>query len=1041
MNLASLSIKRPSLIMSLVVLMLVIGYICMNRMNVEMFPDMTFPMVSVTTIYSGAGPNELETQVSKVLEEQISTISGLKNVTSTNQDGVSVVLAEFLYETDATYDEQQVRDKISQSRNKLPDGVEEPVVKRVDPADRPILSLSMSADLPPAKLYDLADTTVKNGFEQVQNVGKVEIIGGTKREIHVILDKRKLKEYETSISAVSSKISGNSQNIPVGKVSQGARELTFRNIGEFQTVKKIEDVVVNFVGSDVPVKVKNLGEVKDTVEEIKTIGYLNGKSSILVNIYKQSGTNTVNVADSVLKKTNKLNDSLKNIQGSPKLNIIKDNSKAIKLNLVDMQETIYIGIFLAIIVVYLFLGNFRSTFITILAIPTSLIGAFIFMYLFGFTVNIITLMALSLAVGLLLDDAIVVRENIFRHMEKGETAEKAAQTGTNEVMLAVIATTLTVIAVFLPVGFLQGMMGQIFKQFGLTMVFIMCISLFDALTVAPLLSTYLMGKVVPNGKKNRSFWSAIIHAPAEWFNKVQDYMENIYEKIIRVTLKHKLLTVISVILIFILSLSTVFKIPMTFMSAQENGEFSVDLQAKPGTSLSQMNTYTLEIDDLLRKEKDIELVSTTVGNSNGESNVGSLFVKMVPFNKRKVTTSGMKEHIRKFLIPYKDALNPSVNDEGMGGSKSFDMVLTGNDLDELSKIADSLMIKFKNIPGLVDMDCNYKPGKPEFQIKMDPEKTAKFGVQSVSAGMELRGAVDGMLPGKYREKGLEYDIRVLLQEDQRDMSKEFNSMYVPNVNMQLVKLKNIADGELTSGPQKIYKRNRSRYIEITANLDKTGAIGNITSAAKQIMVNEKLPEGVGYEFTGSSEDFSDLTKNMMIAAVLAVIFVYLILVSLYESLIIPFTIMTALPLSIIGGLLALFVTNQGLDLFGMIGFIMLLGLSAKNSILLVDFTQKLMRRGLSREESLIEAGKTRFRPILMTTVALIAGMLPLALALSEMGSFRKSMGIAVIGGLISSTFLTLIVVPAIFGYLDTFRLWTRKLFGRPAERKIDLVKE
>ncbi|MEI7905137.1 MAG: efflux RND transporter permease subunit [Candidatus Firestonebacteria bacterium] len=1042
MNLAGLSIKRPSLIMSLVALMLVIGAICMFRMNVDMMPDVTFPVVVVTTIYPGAGPNEIETQVSKVLEEQIATISGLKTISSTNQDGVSIVVAEFTFETDAKYADQQVRDRIAQVRNKFPTAIQEPIVKRFEFADLPISSFSLAAELKPAELFDLADNTIKSGFSQVDNVGKVEIIGGTKREIHVILDRKKLKDYETSVSAVAGRIAGNSQNIPIGKVSREAKELTFRTIGEFQSVEKIEDVVVNFFGSDVPITVSRLGKVVDTVEEVKTFGYLNGKSSVFINVYKQSGANTVSVSDNLLKRMGKINVELAKQPGSPKLSIIRDNSRGIRLNLKDMKETIFLGILLALVVVYMFLGNFRSTFITILALPNSLIGAFIFMYLFGFTINVLTLMALSLAVGLLLDDAIVVRENIFRHIEKGEPPEEAAQKGTDEVTLAVIATTLTVIAVFLPVGFLQGTVGQFFKQFGLTLVFAMCISLFDALTIAPMLSAYFMGK--PKAKedgKEPSFLYKVIHAPAKWFDVMQNWLERKYESIMKYTLKHKGLVLIVVAVVFVASLGTFMKIPFTFMAAQEYGEFFIDLEAKPGTSLSEMNKYTLEIDELLRKDKDIEFVSATVGNSNGESNVANMFVKMVPAKQRKTTTSGKKVEVRQLLESKKEELNPGVSDQSMNGSKAFNLLLTGNDLDQLSGVAQGLLGKIRQIPGLVDVDCNYKPGKPEFQVKLDPSKMAKFGVQSVSAGMELRGGVEGILPAKYRENGLEYDIRVLTQEDQRDMSKEFNSIYVPNVNMQLVKLKNIAEGSIASGPQKIFKRNRSRYVMITGNLDKGGAIGSITSAARKIMEKEKLPEGVGYQFTGSSEDLKDLVINMGIAAVLSVIFIYLILVSLYESLIIPLTIMSALPLSIVGGLLALFFAGQSLDMFGMIGFIMLLGLSAKNSILLVDFTQKLMRKGLERDASIIEAGKTRLRPILMTTFALIAGMLPLALGLSEVGNFRKSMGVAVIGGLISSTFLTLVVVPAIFGYMDTFRLWTRKILGRPIKRKIDLAEE
>ncbi len=466
MNLAGLSIKRPTFISSIIALMLIVGFIFMNRLPVDMFPDVNFPFIMVTTIYPGAGPKEMETMVSKILEEQISSISGLKNVTSISQDGVSMVFGEFTLETDPKYAEQQVKDKIAQIRNSLPADIKEPIIRRFDPADRPVLTVSVSADLSAAELYDLADTVIRNSLEQIANVSTVELIGGTKREIHVDLDLAKLKEYETNLSLVSGRITANSQNIPIGKVAQGASELSFRSMGEFRTVQQIKDVVVSFFGSDVPITIDKIGKVSDSVEDVKTLGYLNGKSALVINIYKQSGSNTVSVSDALIKRIDKINEKIKSARGNPNILVVRDGARPIRMNLEDVKQTIFEGILLAIIVVYFFLGNFRSTLITAAALPNSLIGAFIFMGLAGFSINMLSLMALSLAVGLLIDDAIVVRENIFRHIENGEKPMVAALKGTNEVTLAVIATTLTVVAVFLPVAFLQGIVGQFFKQFG-----------------------------------------------------------------------------------------------------------------------------------------------------------------------------------------------------------------------------------------------------------------------------------------------------------------------------------------------------------------------------------------------------------------------------------------------------------------------------------------------------------------------------------------------------------------------------------------------
>lgn len=1040
MNLAKLAIRRPTFITAIIVAMLVVGFIMMQRMPVDMFPDVNFPFISVTTVYPGAGPKEIETLVTKKIETQISSIAGLKNVTSISQDGFSLVFGEFTLETDPKYAEQQVKDKVAFIRNELPTDIKEPIIKKYDPADQPILILSLRADLSPTQLYDLADTLVRNRFEQVPNVGGVEIIGGTKREIHVDLDREKLKAYETSLMMVSNRITQNSQNIPIGKISSGAKELSFRSIGEYRSIKQIKDVVVNFFASDVPVTLEKIGAVTDGSEDVKTRGYLNGVPALVINVYKQSKSNTVNVSDGLLKRVKQLNVTMKSMKGSPELVVVRDGGRPIRMNVADVRVTIFEGIFLAILVVYLFLGNFRSTFITAIALPNSLIGAFIFMSLAGFSVNMLTLMALSLVVGLLIDDAIVVRENIFRHIEMGETPMVAAQKGTDEVRLAVVATTLAIMSVFLPVAFLQGMVGQFFKSFGLTIVFAMGISLFDALTTAPMLSAYMIGKV----KKDNEYTGIgkLIHAPAAAFGRFQDRLDELYERVMRFTLKHKMRILLVTLAIFIGSLALVKGIPTTFMPKNEWGEFMVNLKAAPGTSLEKMTEHATVIDNLIRSEKDIELTGLTVGNANGESNVASYFVKMVPTGKRSMTTADMKEYFRKKLLPYKETLEPTVDDIGMAGEeKPFFLLISGEDIEKCANYADQLIPKFKNIPGLVDIDSNYKPGKPEFQVKMDPMKMQKLGVASITAGMELRGMVEGTTPAKFRENGEEYDIRVRLIESQRDLSKDFNQLYVPNVNNQLVRVKNISEPAEAVGPSKIFRRNRARYVAVTGNLGERGAIGDITAGAKKIVEETKLPEGIEAEFLGASEDWADLGKNMLIAAALSVVFIYLVLASLYESILVPFTIMIALPLAIVGGLIALFVTGETINMFTMIGFIMLLGLTTKNSILLVDLTQKLECGGLSQDEALIKAGRTRLRPILMTTFALIAGMLPLALALSEIGKFRQSMGIAIIGGLLSSTFLTLIVVPAVYGYIDRFRLKMRKAMHRPEKRTIDCKTE
>jgi HAE1 family hydrophobic/amphiphilic exporter-1 len=814
--------------------------------------------------------------------------------------------------------------------------------------------------------------------------------------------------------------------VPVGKVNSSKLETIFRTIGEYKNIDQIKDTVVNFYGSDVPVSVGSLGSIKDSVVDEKNRGYLDGKPSIFLQVRKQSGTNTVAVSAALTKRVAAINADLANKPGHLKVSLVRDGARFIRANVEDVKESILIGVLLAVVVVFLFLGNIRSTLITGLALPNSLLGAFILMYLMGFTINVMTLLALSLAVGLLIDDAIVVRENIFRRLEEGENSKDAAENGTNEVTLAVVATTLTVIAVFMPVGFLSGTVGQFFKQFGLTIVFAMIISLFDALTMAPMLSAYFAGAI----DKNPKGFSKIIYKFSQKIDAFQDFLARIYERVLKFTLRRPgiILTIAAVIFVFSMGLAKSVK--STFLPNSDNGEFQVTIEMPPGTSLDATESVARNVEKEIKSFREIDRISMTIGDEDGQSNVASFYVALVNYKLRKKITTEIKALLREKLVKYAFAL-PKVGDiNAVGGSeRPFNLNLAGENLEEVSKYANRIVEKFKKIQGLVDVDTNYRLGKPEFQVQLDAKKIQRYGVLSVAAGQELRTQMEGTIAAKYRENGTEYDIRVRLKPEQRNLQKYFDQTYVPNINRNLVRLRDVATGVLTQGPAKISRLNRSRQIRISGDLGPGGALGNIRKEAEQIILDEKLPPGITYSFQGQAEDFQDLIINMLIAVALAVTLVYLILASLYESFVTPFTIMLALPLAVAGAIIALFLFKESLNLFSMIGMIMLLGLVTKNSILLVDYTLQLIHKGKSRNEALMEAGLKRLRPILMTTVALIAGTLPVALGLSEAARSRTSMGIAIIGGLISSTLLTLIVVPAAFGFIDDFRAWSSRLLG------------
>ncbi|MDR2425935.1 MAG: efflux RND transporter permease subunit [Endomicrobium sp.] len=1182
MNLAKLSIKRPTFIMAILMTVLILGVVSLSKLSVRMFPDVDFPYVAAIITYPGAGVNEIEQLVTKPVEDAVSSVAGLKHLTSINQDSLSIVFAEFVLSKDPDIATQEIRDKIGQIRQTLPEDIEEPIILKADMDSMPLVTISLKSDtMSPKELYDFAYDVVSKDFSQVSGVSQIQIVGGSRREIHVNADKIKLKEHELTLTALASRIKANTLNVPAGKVDRGEKEITYRTMGEFSSVKKINDVVVSFVGNDVPVTVKDVATVEDGVKDEISRARLDFKDengniiyepSLLMHIYRQAKGNDVAISDGVKNKIDEVNVKYQKFNGNPKITLISDTAQGVRRNLADVKDTIVEGIFLAVVVVYFFLGSWRSTFITALALPNSLIGAFVFMYAFGFSLNVISLMSLSLAVGLLIDDAIVVRENIFRHYEEGANSIKAAIDGTNEVTLAVIATTSTVIAVFFPVAFLSGIMGQFFREFGLTVVFAMLISVLDALTIAPMLSAY----IIPQHKETKAkakmrsgilgivekFRNGLIYIfrllTVVWFNKLFGFVEFCYAGLISFIVKKDLLhktfnlnkkiknvfvyiikykflffilsvfllifgiskkiahvpsvvffiialtaflvfafinffnfeknklcfsiswkfmTLMIIMIIFVFTIVGGKSLQNTFMPNSEWGEFNVTLVSKPGTSLEQMDKYARDIEEIIMSAPDVELISSSVGSADmfsSMANKTSIYVKMIdnpskggiikrilslfskkkqkePSKKRMRSTSQMKDYLREVLNKkYGEELDIAITRQLLGGSQSeFIMELTGDDIDILYEAAQTLIERFKSIPHLVDLTTNYKPGKPEIRLQMDASKMEVLGVNSVIIGTEVRAMIDGAIAGKYRENGLEYDIRVRLQENQKDISKAFSTIYVNNINNKLIKLKNVAALQEAEGPTQIFRKDRTRFVSVEGNLSEGGAIGTVQKAAFKIFYEEKYAnpknaqkwKNIEIRESGNAEEMATMQSSIAIAALLSLMFIFMVLASLYESVITPFTIMTALPLGIIGGIIALLIAGQPIDMFTLIGMIMLLGIVAKNSILLVDYIQQQMRAGVDIDNAIIKAGSIRLRPILMTSFALIAGMMPTALGLSEVGQFRKGMGIVVIGGIIASTVLTLIIVPAIFEYMEIFRRFLRKTFSRPRKRMIDYTEE
>jgi HAE1 family hydrophobic/amphiphilic exporter-1 len=1023
MNLAEVSIKRPVLISCLMILVITLGLMSYKKMPVDQFPDVTFPIVFAEIIYPGASPVDVERQISKIVEDEVSSLSGLETVSSYNYDSVAIIVIKFKLGIDIKEAEQQVRNRIQNVKAKFPEDAKDPTIRRFDPADQPIVTIALNSKMNAADLYDVANEKVKPLLERISDVGLVRIVGGQKKEIQILVDKKKLQDRQISMVQISKKIEDTSKDIPVGKYKGTVTETVLRTIGEFTSIDQIKDVAVNFVGSDRSVKLSEIAQIQEAVEEAKRFSSINGETALFMQIYKQSGANTVAVSDRIKAAIDGVNEILTAQKIDAKALLIRDGSVAIRLNVADVTESIFFGIILCVIVVFFFLGSARSTFITGLAIPNSLLGGFIFMYAFGFSINIMTLIALSLAVGLLIDDAIVVRENIFRHLEMGKKPMVAALEGTKEVTMAVIATTLVVIAVFGPIAFVPGIVGQFFKQFGLAVVFIMIISMLDAFTVAPMLSAYLATKN-EHHKAN-----GIIDRILAGFDRFQGRLENGYEKILRWTVEHRKTVLMSALILFFASMYLGKFIKKTFLPPADLGEFTVTIEKPVGSSLSSTFEFSKKIEAAVKALPEVDLVAMTVGSSTYESNKADLYVHLLPSKQRHgLSTSDVKDKTRSAMQEFSKEAIIAVTDVDIsgGGQKPLNLYIVGDDLDMLSKYTLALQKKIAAIPGLVDVDTNFRSGTPEFHVVFDRDRSENLGVSTVTAGAELRARTEGVVAAFFRQNGIEYDVRLMFPDKNKNLKEEFNTTFVPNQNFNMVPLNRVSTPDETIGYSQINRQNKGRFIAITANLGPGGQLGDVTAAIEKMLATDmKPPLGLSYRFEGQAQDFKDLMINMSIALGLGILFIYLVLASLYESFVTPFTILLALPLAISGAFVGLLIFDKTIDIFSIIGFILLMGVVAKNSILLVDYATQLIKEGLNINEALVKAGRTRLRPILMTSLALIAGTLPIAIGMTALGSQRQSMGVAIIGGVLSSTLLTLIVVPAAFGYIEQFRIWSQ----------------
>lgn len=1036
MNIINLSVFRPVFISMVILAGIVLGIMAYFRLGVDEFPEVSPPVVTITTRYLGAGPREIESLISRPLEEEVGQLGGIEKLTSVSREGISQVVVEFKLGLDVKMAQVEVRDRVSRARPQLPEGIEEPLIQRLDFADRPILQLGLiptAQNISEARLWLTADQVLRPKLEQIEGVGQIDMFGGEEREVRVELDGAKLKLWKVTPAQVVDALRASNTTTPAGVVREGSQETAVRLMGEFTSVSEVQKTVVKTLPGNRPILVQDLGQVFDHLKERESLARVNGVQALLLEIKKQSDANTVKVADKIVESLPAINAQLPE---GMKLEFIFDGAKRIKKTIADVIETLIIAGILAILVVYFFLGSVQSTLITGLALPMTLITTCIGLYLIDYTLNIMTLLGFTLAVGLILDDAIVVRENIWSKIEQGMKPQEASLVGTKEVLVAVLATSATILAVFFPITLIPGIVGRFFSAFAVTVCLGVVFSTFDALTMAPMMSAHMMSSHEgAHAKKNKVLM---------WLEGYGDKVSQFYRRTLVWSLGHKKQVLFASFGIFLLSLFMAKFIGFTFLPQTERGELEIVLEAPAGTSLQKTNTLVAEVERILKQFPEIQLVSARVGSELQEKNMGRAYVKLVPESQRDFSTNEMKNLLREKISPLaiREHLVFSIGDPGGGGGgqKQISIAIQGTDTDTLSALAQKVIKRSKvEIPSIADLDTSMRPGQNEIQIELDRAHLAQFGLTSTEVGRNLRALFEGEVATQFKEADTEFDLRVRLKEDERLGANSLAGLYLPNSRGEMVNLENL--GELKRGvaPTKITRIGRSRAVLLEGN-SKPGFPLNESLSKLRTIITEELPAGYHVDFQGQAKNMKDLAQGFFVAVGLSIIFIYMVMASLYESLILPFSILLTLPLAIVGAFAGLLLTGKFFDIYTIIGVILLLGLVTKNAILLVDYLEQLRRQGMGREEAIMEAGLRRLRPIMMTSISMIAGFIPVAMGLGEVNQERSGMGVVAIGGMISSTLLSLIVVPCAYIYLDNFRLWSQKkkgkIFGKNKEVSI-----
>ncbi|AUX21014.1 RND transporter [Sorangium cellulosum] len=1017
--LAAICIRRPVFASVIVLLLTVLGTFSYFGLGVDRFPKVEFPFIVVTTTLPGAAPEEVETEISDKLESAVNTISGIDELRSVSVEGLSQVMISFQLEKDVDVAAQEVRDKVDGILAELPEGIDPPIVGKLDPDAAPILTLAVSsAKADVREVTEFADKTLRRELESLAGVGQVLVIGGRNRQINIWIDPEKLEKYALTGGVVAQALATQNVEIPAGRVEQGGRTLTLRTRGRVQSVDQMKDIVLaNRDGYSV--RLSDVAEVQDGMAEPESAGFRGSAPAVLLSIRKQSGTNTVEVIDGLKERIREVE---KRLPPGYEIVIARDQSEFIKNSVNAVKEHLVLGGLLAAIIVAIFLANARSTMISAIAIPTSIISTFALMKVAGFTMNGITLLALTLAVGIVIDDAIVVLENCYRWIEeKGVSPWEGALQGTREIGPAVLATTLSLIAVFVPVAFMSGIVGRFLNSFGLTMAFSILVSLIVSFTLTPMLSARWLKK--PEKHDAKSSKESRFYGP----------IERGYMAMLRWSMAHRWVIVLASVL-------ALFSIPVlgglakfNFLPTEDESQFQVSLRAPEETSLDGTRVIATRIAAEIEKLPGVSYTLTTIGDDPQKTpNLASIYVKLKPANERNLSQEDLIDRARRELTPKFEEADVRANIgpvPAFSGGQSFQIAyqVQGPDLQKIAQYSGVLLEKLKAIPGVVDPDTSLLIGKPELRVVIDRKKAADLGVQVSDVASTLRLLVGGYKVSTYNEGGEQYEVRARALPSFRSDKEGLAKITVPSAKLGAVTLDNVVTFSEGTGPSRIERYNRQRQVMVMANLEAGYSQQKVVQELDKAVAEMNLASGYSASPVGTSKELVKMMRSFLVALLLSFVFMYLVLAAQFESWLHPITILLSLPLTVPFAFLAVIIFRQSLNIFSLLGIVVLFGVVKKNSILQIDHTIKLREHGMPRAQAILEANRDRLRPILMTTLAFVAGMIPLVASSGAGSGTNRATGFVIIGGQTMALLLTLLATPVAYSLFDDISSWLKRV--------------